>query len=57
LQDQACGTTALRSVNLLFSMACLALFYAMHRRLHADVDTGSALGTVSSSSSNPLQRR
>ena len=47
-QGSACSTTALRAVTLLFGVACLPLFYALHRRLHPQTATvGNSLGTVS----------
>ena len=48
LQGSACSTTALRAVTLLFGVACLPLFYALHRRLHPRAATaGNSLATVS----------
>jgi hypothetical protein len=47
LQGLACATTALRAVSLLFGVACLPLFYALHRRLHpCSATVGSNLGMV-----------
>jgi hypothetical protein len=46
LQALACGTAALRAVNLLFGAACIPLFYSMHRRLHADTTTSTSLAAV-----------
>ena len=46
LQAVACGTVALRTVNLLFGAACLPLFYFMHRQLHAGSTTSSSLAAV-----------
>ena len=48
MQGSACSTTALRAVTLLFGVACLPLFYALHRRLHLQTATvGNSLATVS----------
>lgn len=48
LQGAACSTTALRAVTLLFGVACVPLFYALHRRLHPRTATaGNSLATVS----------
>jgi hypothetical protein len=47
LQAVACGSAALRMVNLLFGAACLPLFYAVHRELHADTSTANSFAVVS----------
>lgn len=47
LQEAACDATALRSLNLAFSAACLGLLCALHRRLHPTCSAGRSLGTVS----------
>jgi hypothetical protein len=46
LQALACGTAALRAVNLLFGAACIPLFYFVHRQLHADTNPSTSLAAV-----------
>ena len=46
MQETACGTTALRLLNLLLGAAALALFYAAHQQLHPDCSSSRSLGTV-----------
>ena len=46
VQAKACGTAALRAVNLLFGAACIPLFYFVHRQLHADSTTYTSLAAV-----------